>query len=373
MTSKTLLERSERYTQTAAEGGACRACESGAAPAALPAAAGPERVAAGECCLLDIKDSISSQAPSTDSNFSAEGGEESEEKTKRKIRKSDSECTYPVRAKYYPMPDGTMRLASVQAFDNARFREDGWESIDKNGKPKPNKRSSKNADGEADQTADRDPADIQRAVRRARIRAFDLIMCNHDLDLFLTITYSPEAVEDKADYDECYEKLGVWLSNRVQRKGLKYVAVPELTFAGDIHFHIICNSCALDLIDAINPHTGRKLKRNGKQLYNVPEWKHGFTSAEKITAADRTQLGELHDAGVARIKVSKYIFKYMGKNFGARIGGRYVLAGGELQKPFFAYGETIEQFLTKEELEHATIQKKAEIEGEFRYREYGFI
>ena len=367
MTNKTILERIDRYTQTAAEGGACRACEGGAAPAALPAAAGHERVAAGESCLLDIKDSISSQLSSDRLTFQVERDKENGKKSKQKIRKSDSECTYPVRAKYYPMPDGTMRLACVQAFDNARFKEDGWEALDKGKKPKENKRSAD------DEELERKPEDIQRAVRRARIRAFDLIMCNHDLDLFLTITYAPEAVEDKADYDECYEKLGVWLSNRVQRKGLKYVAVPELTFAGDIHFHIICNSCALDLIEAINPHTGRKLKRNGKQLYNVPEWKHGFTSAEKITATDRTQLGELHDAGVARIKVSKYIFKYMGKNFGARIGGRYVLAGGELEKPYFAYGETIEQFLTKEEIEHATIEKKAEIEGEFRYREYGFI
>ena len=62
MTNKTIFERIERYTQTAAEGGACRACEGGAAPAALPAAAGHERVAAGEFCLLDIKDSISSQS-----------------------------------------------------------------------------------------------------------------------------------------------------------------------------------------------------------------------------------------------------------------------------------------------------------------------
>ena len=204
--------------------------------------------------------------------------------------------------------------------------------------------------------------DVERATRRARKNAFDVIMCNHDLDTFATFTYSPERVGDKADYDECYKYLNTWLSNRVQRKGLKYVCVPERTKKGDIHFHAIMNSAALQLEKAYSPKTGAALTHKGKQLYNVTDWSRGFTSAEYIT---RRQAGEDE-----REAVSKYIFKYMGKQAGQKIGGRYCLIGGEIRRPVFAYGDSPEEFLDDGA---AVYRNHVELPEGLTYDEWSFI
>lgn len=254
--------------------------------------------------------------------------------SKNKLLSSlSSEATkHHARAKYYPQPDGTFRLACIQQFNTPRFCASGWET-------RTNVRDKKSRISEEeieDFETGREAStfDIERATRRARKNAFDIIMCNPDLDIFCTFTYSPEKVDDKADYDECYKYLNTYLSNRVQRNGLKYVCVPERTKKGDIHFHAIMNADALKLVEARSPNTNRKLTHNGKQLYNITDWARGFTSCEFITRS-----GDEDE----REAVSKYIFKYMGKQEGQKIGGRYCLIGGDVQKPIYVYGDTAEE------------------------------
>lgn len=273
-----------------------------------------------------------------------------------KFRAADSVITHPVRAKYYPTTSGTPRLAQVQKFATAHFREDGWEAIDRED------RKSLNVVDAAAVGGDHVPteADVRRATRRAKINAFDLIMCNHDLDTFVTFTYSPDEVDDKASYDECYRQIAVWLSNRVQRNGLKYVMVPERTQRGDIHFHAIMNSWGLRLTPAVSPRTRRQLTHAGKPLFNVSDWKFGFTSAEHIGVTD----GD-------RAAVAKYIFKYMGKQMGQKIGGRYVLTGGKLARPLYAYGESELEFFSPEEVKDARVVDV--VEAGISYWEYSFI
>ena len=243
------------------------------------------------------------------------------------FRAEKREISYSVRAKYYISLDGVPRLACVQKFSDAKFRESGWEALDvSDAKAGEAQRASDDTAPSCSTRRTSDAALIARATRRAKITAFDFIMNNDALDLFATFTYAPESEGDKASYDECYKQLGVWLSNRVQRCGLKYVIVPERTERGDIHFHAIMNSDAVKLERAYSAKSGRALSHNGKPLYNITDWKWGFTSAEKIAAAD----GD-------RRAVAKYIFKYMGKQMGQKIGGRYVLTGGDLKRPFYVY------------------------------------
>jgi hypothetical protein len=274
---------------------------------------------------------------------------------------TDSAISYNCRAKYYRQADGSLRLASIQTFNVPKFRPAGWESREK----KPNKCSifgTQEEDIEKYTEPIGAECDIERATRRARKNAFDIIMCNPDLDLFATFTYSPEEVSNKADYDECFKYLNTWLSNRVQRNGLKYVCVPERTKAGDIHFHAIMNRSALKLSTSISPKTGRPLTHAGKPLYNISDWSRGFTSAEMIT-----RLGEGEDE---RAMVSKYIFKYMGKQAGQKIGGRYVLIGGDVQRPVYLYGDAPSEFLTGQV---ATYQPEPRVIGDIVYSELGFI
>ena len=230
----------------------------------------------------------------------------------------------PVRATYVPTSEG-LKLARVQSFSRPIFLEDGFESC------KTSKVSIKGrkADGEG-----AEDENVDRSLRRAKRAAFDLILCNPDLDAFCTLTYSPEWVSDRTSYDECYKPLGVWLSNRVQRKDLKYVLVPERHVKGGIHFHMLCNSCAIELERARSAKDGRHLSVHGRPLYNITDWRHGHSTAELVDCGQ-----------VDREKVSKYIFKYMGKQGGQKIGGRFFLHGGELAKPVEILGDTPEEFI----------------------------
>lgn len=268
------------------------------------------------------------------------------------FRKSESAIHHPVRAKFYPDKNGNYTLAQIQKFSTPKFKESGWEP--ETAPPK----QTKNA--EAAQSSCADGADLARATRRAKITAFDYIMCNPDLNTFATFTYSPQAVENKASYEECYAKLAVWLSNRVQRCNLKYVMVPEHTKIGDIHFHAIMNDTALKLERAYSAKTGRPLSHHGKPLFNLTDWKYGFTSAELIPDSD----GD-------RRAVAKYIFKYMGKQMGQKIGGRYVLCGGDLRRPIYQFGESETEFLPDTE---AVYTRSVEIDSAgLTYDEWSFI
>lgn len=263
------------------------------------------------------------------------------------------------RATYYPQPDGSMKLARVQVFSVPKFKPEGWEVVNGDA-AKPDVVDVAPTPEEAF-AHPKERADLLRAVRRARRNAFDIIMCNGDLDAFATLTYSPDAVADKTSYEECYGYLRTWLSNGVQRRDLKYLCVPELTKAGDIHFHAIANGVALKLDEARSAKTGRLLKHNGDQVYNLRDWHRGFSTAQLIRRRN--------DDDDPRLAVSKYIFKYMGKNLGAKIGGRYVLTGGKLAHPLFAYGDGVEQFATQAETDSYTV----ELPDGTKYWEYDFL
>ena len=149
-----------------------------------------------------------------------------------------------------------------------------------------------------------------RAAARARRQVFHLAACN-DFDLFFTLTLNPQRL-DRYDYKAAVRKLSTWLSNRVQREGLCYVAVPELHKDGALHFHGLCNAEGVRLLDS-----GRAWR--GRTVYNL-DWGWGFSTAVKLEGS--------YDAAC------KYIAKYVTKAAGGRtICGRYYYHGGALATP----------------------------------------
>lgn len=157
------------------------------------------------------------------------------------------------------------------------------------------------------------PESAAKAARRARKELFLCAACNSDLDCFVTFTQAPDKVCDRYDYKESVRRLGRWLDNRVRRRGLKYIFVPELHQDGAVHWHGLCNSSALRLVDS-----GHK-DRRGRTIYHVEDWTFGFTTA--------TLVGE-------HMAACRYVTKYIGKGMtGGTIGGRYWLHGGRLARP----------------------------------------
>lgn len=273
------------------------------------------------------------------------------------FRRSESDITHKVRAKFARNPDGTKRLLSVQQFNQPMFRESGYELVDRFDK------SRLVIPDEPDICTDEDirAANIQRAVRRAKNSCFDILECNPDMDAFGTMTISPEAA-NRQSWDECYGLMRVWLSNRVQRSGLKYVVIPEYHHDGkSIHFHAVFNREALRLERARSPTNGRLIYRDKKPVYNLADCDFGFSTVIPI------------DGENSQDKVAKYIFKYMGKQLGlgAKIGGRYYLHGGKLQLPVYEYGDEIAEFTSGLTPKHA---KECTINGTtLTYREEYFV
>ncbi len=157
-----------------------------------------------------------------------------------------------------------------------------------------------------------------RGARRAKRRVYDLAACN-DFDVFFTLTLDKAEI-DRYDYKAIVRKLTYWLDNRVRRRGLRYLMVPELHKDGAIHFHGLANSEAMRLEDS-----GHKDKKNGKPIYHVADWTLGFTTAEKLSGPYAA--------------VCHYISKYVTKQAEGEgtIGGRYFFHGGDLQEPVYRY------------------------------------
>lgn len=194
----------------------------------------------------------------------------------------------------------------------------GWEAAS----PPPSRREP----GEADKGDGDD-----RARRRARRRIHDLALSNV-FDYFVTLTLDGEQI-NRYDPDAVGAKLRRWLSNQVQRKGLRYILVPELHKDGAIHFHGFINA-ALPMVDSgtlsgvpgkakpVKPRSAaqraRWLDAGAHPVYNLPGWSLGFTTAIKLYGS--------YPAAVA------YVCKYIGKD-SRKIGGRWFYHGGDLAEP----------------------------------------
>lgn len=210
-------------------------------------------------------------------------------------------------AKIYSYPCG---VADIVASSNPDFGDKGWEKSGDYAKRRcpdgaPQGRKSSDPKGE----------DLERSMRRARAKLRRLALAN-DFRWFVTLTLDPQKV-DSYDGKAVVKKLNAWCSNMVQRKGLRYVLVPERHKSGRIHFHGFFNDC-LEVVDS--GHTDRQ----GHKVYNLPAWSLGFTTAIELYDDYQKAVG--------------YVCKYVGKQ-GEKPAGRWYYSGGDLVEPAVDYVE----------------------------------
>ena len=181
------------------------------------------------------------------------------------------------------------------------------------------------------------PEDVERAARRARKKLFELAVCNPQLTVFVTLTVAPETGK-RYSYVELCKTLKDWLNNRVKRKGLCYVLVPEKHKDGAIHFHGLFSDTLprKDSGTVLVPSKGKpirtttadrlKIPQEQRQtVYNLPDWKLGYSTAMLVTDRDNGSY----------IASAAYVSKYITKQ--CKVGGRYYLSGGNLQRPQAEY------------------------------------
>lgn len=221
---------------------------------------------------------------------------------------SGSESLFNGRMKLYPDGHGGERVAETLVSSRPIFNPRHFERYTREERP------VRPVPGIPCEPKEKDPANVIRAKRRARKRVFDLAFCN-EFDLFVTLTLNRERI-DRYDYKADVRQLGRWLDNRVRRRGLRYVFLPEYHKDGAVHFHGLVNSGAVKCVDS-----GHRYK-DGRVVYNLPEWSLGWTTAIPLRG----------DYAAVCAYICKYITKQPGN-----IGGRYYLSGGCLREPRFEY------------------------------------
>lgn len=196
-----------------------------------------------------------------------------------------SDVYHNVKVSYYPDGQHKVVVASKPI-----FLDDGWERAwDKEKVLKP-----QNPDGEV-----RDDS-----VRRAMTKVYDISRLNQ-FTHFITWTLDPKHI-NRYNAEEVSKKLKSFLRNKAHRNNLKYLIIPELHKDNAIHMHGLISG-NLTFIDSL------KTTKSGQRIYNMPQWTLGYSTAIEL------------DGNVQAI--SRYITKYISKDF-RKIFGNFYYAGG---------------------------------------------
>ena len=201
--------------------------------------------------------------------------------------------------KIYQYPDGSCDIivASVPMFREPGWEAAGWAEAER---PKPSPRVAGQAsEGE----------NMERSMRRARAKLRRLALANQ-FEYFVTLTLDGDKI-DRYDAKKVIKALNTWTDNMVRRHGLRYILVPERHKDGALHFHGFMAGAGLEARDSGHRWADRP-------VYNLPQWKYGFTTAQRL-------YGDYHAA-------VGYCCKYIGKQ-GERPAGRWYYSGGELREP----------------------------------------
>ena len=232
-----------------------------------------------------------------------------------------AEIGYTCRIKIYP--DGFTATAANRAV----FRRAGWESDSP-------RRSGSRRDDIPEEVRAKDNA--ERSRRRAAAAMRDLALSN-DWKYFVTFTLDRKKI-DRYDAKAVTRKLNQWLDNRVRRKGLRYLIVPELHKDGALHYHGLVNDC-LPVEDSgtisrpgdKKPRKPRSKKQRaewiaagGHIVYNMPDWTLGFSTAIEL-------YGE-------RMAAINYVAKYITKAE-SKCAGRWYYHSNNLLLPHVLYSD----------------------------------
>lgn len=153
-----------------------------------------------------------------------------------------------------------------------------------NEEQKPTRNTNENPDSERA---------LQVSMNRTKQQIYQIALANQ-WEIFVTMTFNQEYV-DRHDYKACSKVLSMWLNNTKRSvPQLAYIFVPEPHEDGAWHYHgLMKNIKGLKLADS------GKTTKTGDTIYNLPQYKYGFTTATYVKDTD---------------KVSGYITKYITKD-----------------------------------------------------------
>ena len=132
------------------------------------------------------------------------------------------------------------------------------------------------------------------SLKRTKNSIYQIARAN-TWDWFITLTFARNGF-DASDYDRVVDKLCSFLRHSIYRKcpDIKYLIVPELhSDKLNYHFHgLLANA------EGLRFSYGGHNDRNNNPIFNILDWKAGFTTATRITDT---------------VRASSYITKYITK------------------------------------------------------------
>ena len=269
--------------------------------------------------------------------------------------RSDDDISFNSRVKYYRNSSGDLVPYEAMFCNRLAFRQSGFIDTEQQKEidyrldyQKANAELFGNSfgDGQRYKSAPLSKEELlDCSRRRAKRKIFDYCICN-EFSLFITLTLDKSLI-DRSDYSAVIKKLNSFLSNRVNRYGLKYIGVPEYHKNGGLHFHFATNGKGFKLENSgtvsvegrkkpIKVSTADRLRiplEDRHTVYNITDWKLGFSTAI-YTYGERGALAQY----LAK-ELNKDCQKKMVKNGNIdKIGGRWYLHGGKLCKPIVKLG-----------------------------------
>lgn len=189
---------------------------------------------------------------------------------------------------------------------------------------------------------------------------------NNNWDWFVTLTFSPGKVKDRTDYRELVGKSRKWCDNMKQKYApdFKYLLVPEKHKDGSYHLHALLANCgAMRFEDSGRVAVGDKAYIRTKEnkdkpwIYNIAQWKLGFSSATKVQSS---------------VRCASYITKYITKELciGLKNYRRFYPSRNldkTVQTTFNLPEEDIEELVRGYEIEYVKVQHIPEAGQSVKY------
>ena len=140
----------------------------------------------------------------------------------------------------------------------------------------------------------------KKHLKEKKEKILDLALNNDHWQYFVNLTFSDEELGGKYSHEKAIELLRKWINNQKhQNPTMSYLMVSEFHKSGRLHFHgIFANVSKWNLVPARYPKSNRLIKINGKQIFNLMNYKLGYTTVSEVESQER---------------VSNYISKYINK------------------------------------------------------------
>lgn len=165
----------------------------------------------------------------------------------------------------------------------------------------------------------------KKYLKVVKTNIIDLAYNNQEkFEYFITLTFSDKEIGEKYSHENCIKLLSKWINNQKhQNPKMSYILVPEFHKSGRLHFHgLVGNVPNWKFSKGINAKTGKPIRINGCYIYNLDNYKLGYTTISKIKDKE---------------KVTNYISKYATKELITLKSKKRYWYSRNLEKPKIDY------------------------------------